>query len=124
MATSTDVQQAFHWARLAAHHDPTALTILVLPDPHWYHNFDPLTGPFPDIHTILHFEADTLTYKEPTIPIELNKQPRKEPSAFNIYCIHHRSTTMFTLTHIHRIRQILTTLNINNVTLKEAPATP
>jgi hypothetical protein len=57
--TSTDAQQALHWACLAAHHDPTAFTILVLPDPTWYHNFDPMTRPFPDIHIILHFEADT-----------------------------------------------------------------
>jgi ribonuclease HI len=73
---------------------------------------------------ILHFEADTLTCKEPTIPIEFNKHPRKKPFALNIYCIHHQPTTMFNSTHIHRLQQILSTLNINNVAFKEAPATP
>jgi hypothetical protein len=70
--TPTDFQKALHWARLAAQHDPLALTILITPDPQWYQNSTPLLGPFPDTHNIIHFEADTITYKEPTIPIELN----------------------------------------------------
>ena len=41
-------QQAIHWARLAAKHDPDTITILVTPDINWYLNYSPHTGPFPD----------------------------------------------------------------------------
>jgi hypothetical protein len=96
----TDFQKALHWARLAAQYDPLTLTFLITPDPHWYQNSTPLLGPFPDTHTIIHFEADTITYKEPTIPIELNHHPQKEASTLHVYCIHHRDAVLFNTNNI------------------------
>jgi len=76
-----ETHQAIHWARLAANNDPNHnITIIITPDTNWYHNSNPHLGPFPDSHIIVLFEADSMTYKEPTIPPEiqtprLNHQP-------------------------------------------------
>ena len=76
---ATDLQQATHWARIAAKNDPNTVTLLSSKDTDWYHNFHPYTGPVFDSHIIAHFAADTITYEEPTIPPELNTT-RKEAS--------------------------------------------
>ena len=60
--------QAIHWARLAAKHNPTTVTILTLPDTNWYQNLTPHNGPFPDTHVIAHFATDTITYDIPSTP--------------------------------------------------------
>jgi hypothetical protein len=36
---------------------------------------------FDDTHVIIHFPPDTIIYSEPTIPPELNKEPRIETLA-------------------------------------------
>jgi hypothetical protein len=82
--TKQDMQQAIHWARLAAQLNPTALTILITPDQTWYTNIQQLHNPFPDTHILVYFEANTLTYKKPNIPPELQK-PGTEPNAIYIY---------------------------------------
>ena len=106
----TDLQQAIHWAYLAAKNDPNTITILISPDTNWYQNFNPYTGRFPDTHIIAHFTADTITYEEPTIPPEL-KIDRKELSTLQILCIHHQNNNIGThvqmnqLTHIANISE-------------------
>jgi hypothetical protein len=120
----TNFQKALHWARLAAQYDPLTLTFLITPDPHWYQNSTPLLGPFPDTHTIIHFEADTIIYKEPTIPIELNHHPPKEASTLHVYCIHHKDAVLFNTNNIQQLLPILNILNILNVQTQEAQPTP
>jgi hypothetical protein len=85
-----DLQQAIHWARIAAKNDPNTITLLISKDIDWYHNSNPYTGPFLDTHIIAHFAADTIIYEEPTIPPELNIT-RKELSTLQILCIHHQN---------------------------------
>jgi hypothetical protein len=116
----SDFQKALHWARLAAQHDPLTLTILITPDLQWYQNSTPLVGPFPDTHTIIHFEVDTIIYKESTIPIELNQHPRKELSTLHVYCIHHQDSVLFNTNNIRQLLPILHTLNILNTQTQEA----
>ena len=41
--TSTDLQQAIHWARMAAQKDPYTITIIISPDTDWYQNLNPHT---------------------------------------------------------------------------------
>jgi hypothetical protein len=115
--TIQDAQQSMHWARLAAQNDPSSLTILVIPDTHWYQKFTPLNGPFDDTNTIIHFDVDSITYNEPTIPMELHKTPRKESSAIHIYCIHHQQNPLFTEDHIKQFIPLLNILNIHNTKL-------
>jgi hypothetical protein len=95
-----------------------------MPDTHWYQNFILLNGPFEDTHTIIHLDANFLTYNEPTIPIELHKLPRKELSAIHIYCIHHQQTTLFTEAHINLLLPILNILGIQNTKLQIIQPTP
>jgi hypothetical protein len=83
-----------------------------------------IVGPFPDMHTIIHFEADTITYKEPTIPIELNHHPRKEPSTLHVYCIYHQDSVLFNTDNIQQLLPILHILNILNAHTQEAQPTP
>jgi hypothetical protein len=75
------------------------------------------------MHTILHFATNTITYKESTIPIELNQHPRKEPSTLHIYCIHHQEAVLFNTNNI-QLLPILHTLNILNATPHETQPTP
>jgi hypothetical protein len=49
--------QTIHWTRLAAKHDPSTITLLVIPDTNWYQNKTPHNGPFS--HVIAHFATDT-----------------------------------------------------------------
>jgi hypothetical protein len=124
LSNPTDFQKALHWARLAAQHDPLTLTLLITLDPQWYQNSTPLLGPFLDTHTIIHFEVDTITYKEPTILIELNHHSRKEASTLHVYCIHHRDVILFNTNNIQQLLPILNTLNILNTQTQEAQPTP
>jgi hypothetical protein len=39
------------------------------------HNSTLLNVPFQDTHTIIYFDADSISYNEPTIPINLHKTP-------------------------------------------------
>ena len=119
----TNLQQAIHWARLAAQHDPHSITILISPDTDWYQNSNPHTGPFPDTHVIAHFAADTITYEEPTIPPELNI-PRKEPSTMRIFCIHHQPNTIGTYEQLQLIHDTTTHLQILLSHTQIAPPTP
>ena len=66
-------QQAIHWARLAAKNDPNTITIVVIPNTNWYQDPSLHIGPFPYTDVITHFAADTIIYKEPTIPQEIQK---------------------------------------------------
>ena len=117
-----EVETAIHWARLAAKNDPNTITILTIPDNKWYQNHTPHIGPFQDTHVIAHILADTLTYEEPTIPIEMNK-PRTEPLTIHILCVHHNSNSIG-----NELIDILTTifnnLYILQVHIKIAPPTP
>jgi hypothetical protein len=60
----------------------------------WTTNNTPYKTLFDDTHVIIHFPPDTIIYSEPTIPPELNKEPRIETQAVRILCIHHKSTTI------------------------------
>jgi hypothetical protein len=103
------IQQAIHWARLAAKNDPNTITLLVIPDINWYQNYTPHTGPFPDTHVLAHFTADTIIYDEPTIPQNINK-PRTEPLAIHILCIHHQNHTIGTPNQINTIKTTIESL--------------
>ena len=100
--TEIDTQQALHLARLAAKNNPDTITILITTDPTWYHNLHPHKGPFPDSHVITHFKADTITYDEPTIPPELQIEPRTESCDIRILCIHHKNTPINPTGYIDR----------------------
>ena len=78
-----EAETAIHWARLAAKNDPNTITILTIPDNKRYQNHTPHIGPFQDTHVIAHIPTDTITYEEPTIPIEMNK-PQVEPYSIHI----------------------------------------
>ena len=67
-----------------------SITILLLPNQNWYHNFNPHNGPFLDSHVITHFKADTITYEEPTNPLKLKIKPGIEKCVLHILCIHQK----------------------------------
>ena len=110
--TESDTQQALHWARLAAQNNPDTITILITTDPNWYHNLNPHVGPFPDSHVITHFKADTITYDEPTIPPELQIDPRTESRDITILCIHHKTTSVGPTNYARTMYNIATSLQI------------
>jgi hypothetical protein len=87
-----NTHKAIHWARLAAQENSNTITILTIPDKEWTTNGTPYKTKFDDTHVSIHFPPDTIIYKEPTIPPELNKDPRKETSSIRILCIHHQTT--------------------------------
>ena len=118
-----DLQQAIHWARLAAKNDANTITILISPDNNWYQNCNPYSNSFPDTHIIAHFAADTITYEEPTIPPELN-MPRKEPSAIQILCIHHQNNDIGTYEQLNQLTQITSNLSIQQPYIQTATHTP
>jgi len=118
---------------LVVEHDPNTITILAIPDINWYQNFSPYTEPFEDTHVIAHFAANFIIYEDPTIPPELNKQPRIEPLAIYIFCTHHQnnnvgpSDDLYTLTTILQNMQNLqyhiqiVAPTPNNVTVNKNP---
>ena len=115
--------QAIHWARLAAKHDPTTATIIVIPDKDWYHNKTPYEGPFPDTHVIAHFAADTITYDKPNTP-QNSPNPRIEPLAIHILCIHHQNHNFGTTSQIDTIKSIINNMQIPQYYIQKTPPTP
>ena len=122
--TESDSQQALHWARLAAQNNPDTITILITTDPNWYHNPTPHEGPFPDSHVITHFNADTVTYDEPTIPPELQIEPRTESSDIRILCVHHKTMHVGPTNYAGQMHNIATSLQIPTKFHTTAPPTP
>jgi hypothetical protein len=78
---SQNLQKAIYWARLAAQENQDTITILTIPDEEWTTNDTPYKTKFDDTHVNIHFAPNTITYTEPTIPPELNKEPRIETLA-------------------------------------------
>ena len=109
-----EAETAIHWARLAAKNDPNTIIILTISDNKWYQNYTPHTGPFRDTHVITHIPADTITYEEPTIPIEMNK-PQVEPSTIHILCVHHNNNNIGNIEQINTLNTIFNNLHIPQV---------
>ena len=118
-----DLQQAIHWARIAAKNDPNTITLLISKDIDWYHNLNPYTGPFVDTHIIAHFAANTIIYEELTIPPELNIT-RKEVSTLRIFCIHHQNSHIGTYEQMNQLTHIANNLQIIQIHTQIAPSTP
>ena len=118
-----DLQQAIHWARLAAENDPNSITILISPDTNWYQNPNPYFGPFPDTHVIAQFAADTITYEKPTVPPELNI-PRKELSTLQILCIHHQNHNIGTYEQLDQLSRIANNIAIQHIYTQVATHIP
>jgi hypothetical protein len=76
--TIKKIQKAIHWAHLAAKENQDTITIHTIPDKEWTTYDAPYKTIFDDTHVIIHFPPDTIIYTEPTIPTELNKEPRIE----------------------------------------------
>jgi hypothetical protein len=89
-----NIQKAIHWACLAAKENQDTITFLTIPDEEWTTNDTPYKTIFEDTHVIIYFPLDAIIYTEPTIPLELNKEPRIETLAVRILCIHHKNTTI------------------------------
>jgi hypothetical protein len=89
-----NIQKAIHWARLAAKENQDTITILTILDEDWTINNTPYKTTFDDTHVIIHFPPNIITYLEPTVPPELNKEPRTESLAIRILCIHHKNTAI------------------------------
>ena len=118
-----DLQQAIHWARLAAKYDPNTITIIISQDTNSYQNFNPYIGPFTDTHIIAQFAADTITYIEPTIPPNL-KTKRTELSTLQIFCIHHQSNNIVNQEQMNQLTPIINNLKIIQIHTQIAPPTP
>jgi hypothetical protein len=105
-------------------HIQVSSTILITTDPNWYHNLHPHERPFPDLHIITHFIADTITYDEPTIPPELQIEPGTKKCGIRILCIHHKTTPINPIGYIGRIHNIGTSSHIPDIFTTTAPPTP
>jgi hypothetical protein len=68
---------------------------------------------FDDTHVTIHFPPDTIIYTEPTIPPEINKEPRIETLAVRILCIHHKNVTINIPNLESRFLQATTKLRLN-----------
>jgi hypothetical protein len=119
-----NIQKAIHWARLAANENQNTITILTIPDEEWTTNVAPYKTIFDDMHVTIHFPPDTITYTEPTIPLELNKEPRIETLAIQILCIHHKNTTIHIPNLESKLLQATTKLRINPPHIITSPPTP
>jgi hypothetical protein len=91
-----------------------------MPDKHWYTITHPTKDLFPDTHLLAYFEANTITYKEPTIPPKLHK-PKLESKTLHIYCIHYQSDTICSP---DQLQPLSSTLNIPNFQLHFIGPTP
>ena len=120
--TKKKQETAIHWARLAAKNNPNTITILTIPDNKWYQNHTPHIGPFQDTHVITHIPADTITYEEPTIPIEMNK-PRVESASIHILYVHHSNNNIGNTKQINTLTTILNNLHIPQIYAQIAPPT-
>jgi ribonuclease HI len=121
--TEQDIQQAIHWARLAAHHDPMSLTILITPNKNWYTHEQHTPTSFSDTHILARFEADTVTYHEPTNPLAIH-EPIIEPNTLYIFCIHHQQTPIHSVSQLQELASLFHTLNIQHTTLHPIGPTP
>jgi hypothetical protein len=119
-----NIHKAIHWARLAAQENQNTITILTIPDEEWTTNDTPYKTKFDDTHVSIHFLPGTITYKEPTIPPEINKEPRKETLPIRILCIHHQNTEINIANLETKLLQITTNLNISPPYIKAPPPTP
>jgi hypothetical protein len=119
-----NTHKAIHWARLTTQENQNTITILTIPNEEWTTNDTPYKTKFDDTHVSIHFLLDTIIYKEPTIPPELNKEPRKETLAIRILCIHHQNTEINLADLETKLLQITTNLNINPLYIKAPPPTP
>ena len=118
-----EAETAIHWVRLTTKNDPNTITILTIPDNKWYQNHTPHIGPFQDTHVIAHIPADTITYEEPTIPIEMNK-PRVKSASIHILCVHHNNNNIGNIEQINTLTTILNNLHIPQIYTQIAPPTP
>jgi ribonuclease HI len=87
-------------------------------------NDTPYKTKFDNTHVNIHFPPDTITYKEPTIPPELNKEPRKETLAIRILYIHHQITEINIADLETKLLQVTTNLKINPPYIKAPPPIP
>jgi len=83
----------------------------------------PHTGPCPDTHVLAHFNADLITYNEPTTPQNINK-PRIEQLAIHIFCIHHQNHNIGTPDQIDTIKTSIKNVQIAQYHIQKAPPTP
>jgi ribonuclease HI len=79
---------------------------------------------FDDTHVTIHFPPDTIIYTEPTIPPEINKEPRIETLAVRILCIHHKNVTINIPNLESRFLQATTKLRLNPPHIIIPPPTP
>jgi hypothetical protein len=119
-----NTHKAIHWAQVAPQENQNTITILTIPNEEWTTNDIPYKTKFDDMHVSIHFTLDTITYKEPTIPPELNKEPRKETLSIKILCIHHQTTKINIADLETKLLQITTNLKINPPYIKTPPPTP
>ena len=73
---------------------------------------------------ISHFKADTITYDEPTIPPELQIEPRTESRDVRILCVHHKTTTVGPTNYANHMHNIGTSLQLPPTFHTVAPPTP
>jgi hypothetical protein len=114
-----NTHKAIHWAQLAAQENQNTITILTILDEEWTTNDTPYKTNFEDMHVCIHFQPDTITCEEPTIPPELNKEPRKETLATRILCVHHQNIEINITDLETKLLQATTNLKI-----KAPPPTP
>jgi hypothetical protein len=119
-----NLQKAIHWARLTAQENQDTITILTIPDEEWTTNDTPYKTKFDDTHVSIYFAPDTITYTEPTIPPELNKEPHIETLAIRILCIYHKNTTIDIHDLETKLLQITTSLQISPPYIAPPPPTP
>ena len=119
-----NTQKAIHWAHLTAKENQDTITILVIPDEEWTTNDAPYKTTSNDTQVIIHFPPNTIIYTEPTIPPELNKEPRIETPAIRILCIYHKNTTIDIPNLGSKLLQITTKLQINPPYITTPPPTP
>jgi hypothetical protein len=112
------------YTRLAAKENQNTITMLTIPDEEWTTNDAPYKTIFDDTHVTIHFSPYTIIYTEPTIPPELNKEPRIETLAVRILCIHHKNTTIDISNLESKLLQATTKLCINPPHIITPPPTP
>jgi hypothetical protein len=119
-----NIHKAIHWARLTAKETQDTITIITIPDKEWTTNDTPYKTIFNDTHVIIYFTPDTIKYIEPTIPLELNKEPRIETLALRILCIHLKNIAIDILDLKEKLLQTTTNLQISPLYITPPPPTP
>ena len=80
----------------------------------------PIFRPLHDTYVITNIPVDTTKYEEPTKPPEFT-EPRIEPLAIRILCVHHQNNSIST---INTIKNICNNINISHTITQIAPPTP